>query len=267
MITDNQPCALRYALSEGKQKISFLQTAEPHYSRSFKSIIDDPSLEIVVIDCIFNDHNGLNRLDEIKKHRPDVPVIYIGAADHNHVVSEALKRGARDVVKRPVDVLRFKDRIDALQKLKSASRERRTPLRLAESRLRAFPRTTVDAPDTVLRTINYIEEHFYAPRISISTLAGIAGMSPFHFCRVFKKHVSVTPMQFVALVRVEKAKNLLKNSPENTSVSSIANATGFYDSSNFNKHFKKITGLTPTGFRRSFRSDTVKQHFLRNPGL
>lgn len=258
LIADSPPGTLRPAFSEGKQKITLLQTDNPQFSRNFKNSIEDPSLEIVVIECTLDDHAGLSHLDEIKKRRTDVPIVYISASGSDHAVNDALRLGARDCFRRPVDLLRFKDRISALLRLKSFTRERRTPLLHAETCSPVLARATTDLPDTILRAVNFIEKHFYEHDLSIDRLAGIAGMSSFHFCRIFKKHMTVTPMQFVALVRVEKAKNLIRNSHENTSISVIATTTGFYDASNFNKHFKKITGLTPTGFKRSARSVNVR---------
>jgi AraC family transcriptional regulator len=58
-------------------------------------------------------------------------------------------------------------------------------------------------------------------------------------------------MQYVSIMRVKKAKDLLKNNSGNMNICHIATAVGFYDASNFNRHFKKVTGLTPSAYRRS----------------
>ncbi len=254
LIADSRPSALFHAFPEGKQNITFLQTDNPQFFRNFKNSVEDPELEIVVIECALDDHAGLSHLDEIKKRRTDVPVVFVSASGSDRAVNEALRLGARDCFRRPVDILRFKDRISALRQLKNATRERRTPLHSVDTRSPEFARATTELPDTILRAVDFIENHFFEHDLGIDRIAGIAGMSPFHFCRVFKKHMNVTPMRFVALVRVEKAKNLIRNSHENASISLIATTAGFYDSSNFNKHFKKITGLTPSCFKRSTRS-------------
>jgi AraC family transcriptional regulator len=79
-------------------------------------------------------------------------------------------------------------------------------------------------------------------------------MSPFHFCRSFKKITGHTPMQFVVRLRIERSKKLLKFHSKSMSISQVAYAVGFYDSSNLNRHFKRLTGLTPTEFIQSSES-------------
>jgi AraC family transcriptional regulator len=73
-------------------------------------------------------------------------------------------------------------------------------------------------------------------------------MSKHHFCRVFKRHLGISPLQFFIRMRVERAKELLKNRA--LSVSMVALEVGFNDISNFIKHFKKVTGITPSAFRK-----------------
>jgi AraC family transcriptional regulator len=93
--------------------------------------------------------------------------------------------------------------------------------------------------------IAYVDTHF-AKTITIEKLSGEAGVSRFHFCRTFRKIIGMSPMSFVALKRVEQAKMLLR---KKISVSSIAHMAGFSDLSSFNRHFKRLTGLTPTAYR------------------
>jgi AraC-like DNA-binding protein len=80
-------------------------------------------------------------------------------------------------------------------------------------------------------------------RITLVELAQKAGMSKYHFSRVFKRYIGMTPIKFVTLRKIEKAKELLKRRDFN--VSAVAYQLGFNDVSTFIKQFKKFTGLTP----------------------
>ena len=99
---------------------------------------------------------------------------------------------------------------------------------------------------------NYIRHH-YRGRISLDEAAAAVNASTRHFCKVFKEATGMTFTDYLARVRVEKAKHLLRN-PHNR-VGEIAFETGFESISQFNRSFKRVTGLTPTRFRRDNRAE------------
>ena len=258
LIGDYSLCSLSTTLSNTGQKIAFLQTNEPLFSQNLGNALEDAALEIAVIECVLHEHQGLALLRKIKQNRHDVPVIFICPSDSDRTVAEAFRLGAWDCFRKPVDVLRLKERIAILQQVKNTSREQRVPLRPDKDGATEPARVTTDIPDNIIRVLNYIEDHMSSRTLCIVRLAKVAGMSPFHFCRVFKKHMAKTPMQYLSCLRVEKAKDLLKYSSANMSVSMIADSVGFCDSSNLNKHFKKATGVTPTAFKRFAKSAKTK---------
>ncbi|MDJ0659318.1 MAG: AraC family transcriptional regulator [Crocosphaera sp.] len=93
--------------------------------------------------------------------------------------------------------------------------------------------------------INYIEAHL-TENLSLETIANYLGISRYHFCRIFKQSMGLSPHQYVIQQRVEKAKRMLREG--NLSISDIAYACGFAHQSHFNYHFKKLTGVTPREF-------------------
>jgi AraC-like DNA-binding protein len=258
LIGDCTPCSLHTAMSNTGQKIAFLQANAPLFSQNMGNALEDAALKIAVIECVFHERQGLELLRKIKQNRHDVPVIFICSSDSDRTVAEAFRLGARDCFRKPVDVRRLKERITILLQVKDASKERRVPHRPDKDGATEPTCATTDIPDNILRVLNYIEDHMSSHTLCIVRLAKVAGMSPFHFCRVFKKHMAKTPMQYLSCLRVEKAKDLLKYSSANMSVSMIADSVGFYDSSNLNKHFKKATGVTPTAFKRFVKSAKAK---------
>ncbi len=102
-------------------------------------------------------------------------------------------------------------------------------------------------PDAIRRSREYIRENS-GDRISLDQVASVANMSASHFCRVFKKATDMNFSEYVSRVRIEKAKNMLLES--NYTMTHIAFDTGFNSVTDFNRTFKKITGVTPTGFRK-----------------
>ncbi|NEP46349.1 MAG: helix-turn-helix transcriptional regulator [Okeania sp. SIO2H7] len=98
------------------------------------------------------------------------------------------------------------------------------------------------------RVLDYIQSHL-AQEIRLADLADLLGMSQYYFCRLFRQSMGITPYQFVIQQRVELAKMLLRQ-PQRRAIADIALECGFSNQSNLCKHFRKITGATPNGYRR-----------------
>jgi AraC family transcriptional regulator len=94
----------------------------------------------------------------------------------------------------------------------------------------------------------YIEDHLAEP-ISLATLAQLARLSPYYFCRAFKQSFGLPPHRYHTNRRIERAKTLLaKPAP---SVTDIGFTVGFSETSAFSAAFRKTTGMTPTLYHRS----------------
>ncbi len=99
------------------------------------------------------------------------------------------------------------------------------------------------------RTVTtYIEEHL-AEQISLPTLAQLVRLSPCHFCRAFKQSLGMPPHRYHSSRRIEHAKMLLAKPA--SSVTDVGLTVGFSETSSFTAAFRRATGLTPTGYRRS----------------
>lgn len=102
-------------------------------------------------------------------------------------------------------------------------------------------------PVQITRARRYIEANSHED-LTLAIVAREAGMSTFHFCKMFRKVTGVHFTRYVSCVRVEKAKSLLLN--RNNRVSEIAFGIGFQSLTNFNRRFKNIAGQSPTEYRR-----------------
>jgi AraC family transcriptional regulator len=94
----------------------------------------------------------------------------------------------------------------------------------------------------------YIEDHLAEP-ISLATLARLAGLSSYYFCRAFRQSLGLPPHRYHNRRRMERAKLLLAK-PE-PSVTDIGLTVGYSETSSFTAAFHKTTGLTPTAYRRT----------------
>ncbi len=86
-------------------------------------------------------------------------------------------------------------------------------------------------------------------KISLETLTEKTNLDKFQFIRGFKKHVGLTPFQYIILSRISLTKKLLQ---EGNSIIETALDAGFYDQSSFANYFKKYVGVTPKTYQKSF---------------
>jgi len=96
------------------------------------------------------------------------------------------------------------------------------------------------------RVIEYVEANLDR-EIPLATLAETAGMSTHYFSELFKQSVHVSPHQYVLRRRIERARRLLGD--PRVTVLEAAVRSGFSDQSHFTKIFRRIVGVTPTGYR------------------
>ena len=93
----------------------------------------------------------------------------------------------------------------------------------------------------------------YMSAITLETLARRASMSREHFCRLFKRHVGVTPIQYLTSLRMFHAKHLLVMNKEPMEV--IAARCGYQNVNYFYMAFRKNTGVTPSNYRKGAAVD------------
>jgi AraC-like DNA-binding protein len=92
--------------------------------------------------------------------------------------------------------------------------------------------------------VDYMHANF-SSAISMAELAAVAGLSEFHFMRVFRKHFGLSPHTYVTQIRLHAARRSLQSGLSGTEAAAEA---GFFDQSHLVRHFKRVYGITPTQF-------------------
>lgn len=96
--------------------------------------------------------------------------------------------------------------------------------------------------------LDYIDTHL-EQNIKLTDLAQLLDMSQFHFSRLFKQSIGLTPHQYLSQQRVERAKKLLKKTDR--LIIDIALECGFSSHSHLSKQFRQFTSMTPKTYRLS----------------
>ena len=101
-----------------------------------------------------------------------------------------------------------------------------------------------------VETALWIDAQSHRP-IGLEDAAGQAGISPFHFLRLFSDTLGVTPHQYLVRSRLRHAARLLADN--DISITDVAYDVGFGDLSNFVRTFHRAAGVSPRRFREGSR--------------
>jgi AraC family transcriptional regulator len=112
-------------------------------------------------------------------------------------------------------------------------------------RLSGPPRLT---DDQLRRAIDYIHDHI-GEALDLYSISRAAGLSAFHFARLFKAATGDSPFQFVTRTRMERAKELLRKT--RLPISDIAERVGYQQPSHFSARFRSLLGCRPDAYRKS----------------
>ncbi len=113
--------------------------------------------------------------------------------------------------------------------------------------------------DEIDQAVRYMEEHFNDPEISMAAIAESFELSTTRFSLSFKERKGMPPLEYLTLLRVEHAKDLLAGT--DMTIRDISVQVGYYDPGSFIRRFKQVTGETPLQYRREHETEknTVRE--------
>ena len=103
-------------------------------------------------------------------------------------------------------------------------------------------------PYRLRRVTQHIHEHLQG-ELRLVELSALVHMSPYHFARLFKRSTGLPPHRFLVRCRIDEARALLAD--RTASIAEISRSVGFRTSSHFTTTFRRITGVTPSAYRRA----------------
>jgi AraC-like DNA-binding protein len=116
--------------------------------------------------------------------------------------------------------------------------------------------STLRAPEDVLvhlrRARDHADRHYTEP-LDLAALAAVAGMSKYHFQRLFTATYGLSPAAHLSQRRVERAQDLLRST--NLTVTEVCHAVGFSSLGSFSSRFRQLVGESPSEFQRRYAAD------------
>jgi two-component system response regulator YesN len=102
--------------------------------------------------------------------------------------------------------------------------------------------------DLLNQAIEYIDSHYHEESISLERVAKEVNISPNYFSAIFSQEVGMTFIEYLTNKRIDRAKYLLRHTDRRSG--EIAFSVGYRDPHYFSFVFKKVTGCTPSEYRK-----------------
>lgn len=255
------------------QEIGILKASSPHTSRREKLssylffLVESGSgsLEynhtvypLTAGDCIFIDcmnpyaHSTSDNLWQLRW-------VHFNGSNMKNIYQKYKERGGTPTF-RPKDLMRYENVLSALLEATSASShvkdmilcEKLTSLLtlLMEDSWQLDVKDTVSSKRQSLQLIKgYIDEHYREP-LTLDEISNLFFINKFYLTRIFKEQYGVTINNYIQQLRITHAKQLLRFS--DLSIDKIGADCGMHDANYFSRMFKRIEGISPGEFRKTW---------------
>jgi two-component system response regulator YesN len=214
-----------------KAGFPFEEILEAANGQEAVKIVECHKPEIILLDIKMPGLDGISAAKEIRKIAPQARVIFLTAYAQFHYAQGALRCKASDYLVKPVKPEELKLTIS------NCIEELYPQLSLSHSR------------QLIKRAITYILDNIQN-QITLDDVADQVHLSPAYFSSLFRKETGRTFSDFLIEIRIEQAKNFLKNSPA-LSIFEISERIGYPDANYFSRVFRKKTGISPSAYRRN----------------
>lgn len=195
--------------------------------------------DVIITDIKMPGINGIELMEKIRQFRDDIIIVVISGYQEFEYARSALKYNSFDYLLKPVSQ---EDLTNLLMRIKS-----KITGDLGSGYLQEHQICKPIHYDSLVEQIkNYINKNYYK-NINLTSIEQELNYNIKYISRVFKQITGMNFTSYLNIVRVEKAKELLKN--RELTVQSISVSCGFNDYFYFCKVFKSITNHTPSSYR------------------
>lgn len=201
---------------------------------AIKALKKANEISLVILDVMMPGISGLDVLIEIKKMNPCPKIIILTGHSSKDVAIEALKRRADDYIEKPINIDEMKE---AVENLIEAGKIGETP-------------DALDLKHKIEKVMRFVERNCYK-RVTLKEASACVYMSPKYLSRIFKEYTKKGFSDYKLALKIDKSKELLKTSGSN--INQIAYKMGYENAESFIRQFKKLTGYTPSEYRKKIK--------------
>lgn len=219
---------------------------EASSGREGLEVIKEKNPEIVITDVRMKGMTGLEMIEALEDRDRMSFIIISGYSDFEYARS-AIRLGVRDYLLKP---FKDEDLKDVLDRVTSEIRSRRkAPEKVILEFFKEYEEESQSSSGRYIRqAIRYLEEN-YMKEVTSGIVSESLGISESYLCKIFKKETGYTFVDYLTHYRMKKAVMIMeKDSPK---IYELAYLVGYNDPHYFSSIFKKITGMSPSSYRRT----------------
>lgn len=206
--------------------------------------LERQSYDLMLVDIVLSGERDGIDLAQLARRRFDLPLVFITSHADPGTVRRARAVKPEGYLVKPFS----RDEVFAAVEIALSHAAKGEGAEASQDKSEGSGQEAGGLPAFRLRRVkSYVNQNF-GDDLSLDAMADVAGMSKYHFCRLFRQSAGVTPYQYLLGVRVDRAKRLLQETED--SIGDIAEQVGFNSQSQFNRAFRKLAGTTPAAFRR-----------------
>jgi two-component system sensor histidine kinase YesM len=218
-------------------------------------IIDEQSVDVVLTDIKMPIVSGLELAGELKTRFPEIKTVLLSAyRDFNYalkgieygVYGYLLKTDSKTEIRNYF--VKLKDDLDRERIASSTVRLDDRNIGNEQPQVDSVPPAAAGA--IVTKALAYLQAN-YAKDVHLDDVAEYVRVHPVYLCRLFNHELGTTFKEKLTCIRIEKAKELLRD--PGARVYEISLAVGYLKPRYFSDLFKKVTGMTPLEYRETIR--------------
>jgi two-component system response regulator YesN len=225
----------------------FIIAGEASNGREAVELIgQEPAYHLLLIDLRMPHMDGFELMRRLELRGKDVPlVIAVTGYDDFQYAQQCIKLGAFDYILKPVET---EELLEAVLNAKESL--------LTSGKYKSDDVLHIDSPkalpEIIAEACSFILSHFDRD-ISLTMVAEHIDVNPNYLSSLFRQEMGNTFINYVTLLRLEKAKKLLQSTKQ--SISGIAHDIGYLDNKHFYKVFKKWENMTPLEYREHVQTE------------
>lgn len=202
--------------------------------------IKENQVDLIMTDVRMPIMDGMTFVKELANIKEKQDVIVISVHDEFQFVQQALRSGVTDYLLKPIEEEDLRASLEKWLQTEEAGKQIKTAVSTANGP--AVPSTTIEQVLEHIRKtpLNEVTLHETAQKIHVN---------PSYLSQLFKQQLNKKFIDYLTELRIEEGKHLLLHTT--LRMSEIADRVGYGDVAYFSNNFKKMTGCTPSEFRKS----------------
>ncbi|KGK85057.1 histidine kinase [Desulfosporosinus sp. HMP52] len=200
--------------------------------------------DVIIMDILIPEMDGLQALQEIKKFLPQVSVVILSACSDFSYAQTAIRLRVQDYLLKPIKPSVFKQVFHDLLAT------------VADNKIDPDEEIVEQQTDQIYlieKSLKYIHDNF-KQKLPLQLVSSKVFLNPQYFSRIFKKEVGVSYIDYVNKLKIEYACKLLETT--DYPAYRISSECGFTDPSYFNRVFVQQMNMTPKAYRRKHLCDS-----------